>query len=215
MSRDSCLKVIEEYRQDGGEAGICDEASEYIEEGFDVTVKLTDGTDNPFQVLLSKSVELRKQENPQRVFKDDAERKSEEELMKLPTFEDYVDKGLRSRPDYHVITTNILYYGCLMNLNFNAECMRTIGKESNGMFTSDDDQFKDASRQWWYFYKKILLIRSFILHNWDVPAPNWKDLMPERYYTGTILSQEDFKAYMLKPKEGVNVLPAEKIPENI
>lgn len=216
MSVESLKKVISDYIVDGGNVDNAEEAFQYINEGFDVNKKLDNGNENPFSEVLKDAVVMRaKRENGVAVDVKTlrAERKKDEELMKLPTFEDYVDNGLRTRPEYHVISTNILYYGCLMNLNFNAECIRKITKESSGLFKSSDTEFETAQKEWWYFYKKIILLRSFMLHNWDIPAPQWGDLLPERFYCGTLLSQEDFKEYMVKGGPGINVLKPDVMKE--
>ena len=124
-------------------------------------------------------------------------------------FEDWVIQGMSKRPDCHAIKTNVVFYACMSNIGSYADALREVSKKSSGMFKAETNEFKDAQKDWWFLYKKILILRSFLLHFFDFPAPNWKELMPERLYCGTLLSEEDFNTYMQKPSQGLEV----KTPE--
>ena len=126
------------------------------------------------------------------------------------SFEDWVDTCLKQRPDYIVLKTNVLYYGCMVNLSFSRAALLQLAKENNGMLKAETAEFDQAQKQWWYYYRKIMLLRSFLLRMFDVPAPNWKDdIIPEREYCNILLSQEDFTKFILQEGSGMSVQKAE------
>merc|ERR1719421_73047 len=75
------------------------------------------------------------------------------------------------------------------------------------MCGEDTDEFKKAQQEWWFYYRKIMALRSFFLMYFDIAPPNWKaDIMPERKYCGVLLSDEDFKKFLTKEGSGMKKL---------
>lgn len=131
---------------------------------------------------------------------------SDEEKPKRPTFEDWCDEVIKKREDYVVIRTNVIYYGVSVNLTFARLVLLQIGKKYNGMCAEDSEDFQKAQQEWWYYYRKIMNLRSFLLNYFDIPPPNWKeDIMPERQYCGVLLSEEDFAKFLTKDGSGMRV----------
>lgn len=125
----------------------------------------------------------------------------------LPCFEDWVDRKIRPREDYVVLRTNVLYYGTMVNLTFIRENLITLSNEHNGMRPVDSEEFKIAQKHWWYYYRKMTILRAFVLQYFDIPPPNWADeIMPERNYCRVLLSQEDFKEFITAKGSGMTTL---------
>jgi hypothetical protein len=129
---------------------------------------------------------------------------------KLPSFEDWCDAKIRGREDYVVLRTNVLFYAILANLSFSRAVLIQLGKENNGMLESDSEEFKKVQTEWWFYYRKIMLLRSMLLRYFDIPAPDFKnEIMPERLYCGVLLSEEDFGKFLTKEGSGMVKMKAE------
>ena len=121
-------------------------------------------------------------------------------------FEDWCDLKLKTRPDYFVLRTNVLFFGTMVNLTFARAALLELSKENGGMLKADTAEFKEAQQQWWYYYRKVMTLRSFVLRYFDLPAPNWQtEIIPERDYCGVLLSEEDFLKFLTDEKSGMKL----------
>jgi len=121
-------------------------------------------------------------------------------------FEDWCDSKLKTRPDYFVLRTNVLFFGTMVNLTFARAALLELSKENEGMLKADTVEFKEAQQQWWYYYRKVMTLRSFVLRYFDLPSPNWKtEIIPEREYCGVLLSEEDFVKFLTDEKSGMKL----------
>jgi len=121
-------------------------------------------------------------------------------------FEDWCDLQLKTRSDYVVLKTNVLFFGTMVNLTFARVALIDLAKENGGMLKADTEEFKVAQQQWWYYYRKVMVLRSFVLRYFDLPPPNWKtEIIPEREYCGVLLSEEDFLKFITDEKSGMKV----------
>lgn len=138
---------------------------------------------------------------------------SEEELKKkLPTFEDYVDTVLTARPD-HINVMAEGFYG-----QFTSEMLRrrldimNLSQKHSGMFKEDTDEFKEKQKAWWFYYKKIMILRAFVLQYYGITPPVWKkEILPERLYCGTMLSEEDLYKFLVKEGSGLTVMKEDSV----
>ena len=136
---------------------------------------------------------------------------TEEEIRKRPSFEDWCDKTIRGREDYVTIRMNVMYYAVMSNMSFSRQVLIKLSSENQGMKDADTPEFKTALNEWWYYQRKIMLLRSFVLRYFDIPPPNWKqDILPERLYCGVVLSSEDFHKLLTRSGSGMEV----KAPES-
>lgn len=134
------------------------------------------------------------------------------EKIEKRSFEDWCDHQIRERPDYVVLRTNVLWYGSLVNLTMSRANLISIGKEHGGMRKADSEEFKEAQKIWWYYYRKIMVLRSFVLRYFDIPAPNWRDdILPEREYCGVLLSEEDFQKFLTEEGSGIKIQKPESV----
>ena len=132
------------------------------------------------------------------------ETETETEKRDRPTFEDWCDKAIRGREDYVVLRTNVIFYGVMSNLSFCRAVLIQLGKENNGMQKEDSPEFRKVQTEWWYYYRKIMTLRSFLVRYFDIPSPNWmKDLIPDRLYCGVLLSEEDFLKFVTEEGSGI------------
>jgi hypothetical protein len=129
---------------------------------------------------------------------------SEKEIRQRPSFEDWCDRAIRDREDYVVLRTNVIFYGVMSNLSFCRAILIQLGKENNGMQKEDSPEFRKVQTEWWYYYRKIMTLRSFVLRYFDIPEPKWMiDLLPDRLYCGVLLSEEDFLKFVTKDGSGI------------
>ena len=129
---------------------------------------------------------------------------TETEIQKRPSFEDWCDSKIRGREDYVVLRTNVIYYGVMSNLSFCRAVLIQIAKENNGMQKEDSPEFRKVQTEWWYYYRKVMTLRSFLVRYFDIPAPDWmKDILPDRSYCGVLLSEEDFLKFVTADGSGI------------
>ncbi len=129
---------------------------------------------------------------------------AETEIRKRPTFEDWCDGKIRVREDYVVLRTNVIYYGVMSNLSFCRAVLIQIAKENNGMQKEDSPEFKKVQAEWWYYYRKVMTLRSFLVRYFDIPSPDWmNELIPDRLYCGVLLSEEDFLKFVTHKDSGI------------
>lgn len=129
---------------------------------------------------------------------------TEKEIQKRPSFEDWCDRAIRDREDYVVLRTNVIFYGVMSNLSFCRAILLQLGKENNGMQKEDSPEFRKVQTEWWYYYRKIMTLRSFLIRYFDIPTPNWmQDLLPDRLYCGVLLSEEDFLKFVTQDGSGI------------
>lgn len=132
-----------------------------------------------------------------------------------PTFEEWYTKGLATRPDYTENRSQVLYYALLTGIEHRRMIIRQLSKKNFGANEEESEEFKDIQRSWWYHYTKLMHLRSMVLQMYDIPLPNWRELMPENEYCGVCLSAEDFKKYMSDPpKDIARVLEGEEMGED-
>lgn len=125
-------------------------------------------------------------------------------LSGLPSFEDWVDRKIRKRDDYAILRMNVIYYGSLVNISFSRAALVELAVKHNGMTVEESDEFRQAQKEWWYYYRKITILRAFVLQYFDLPPPNWKEeIMPEREYCRVLLSQEDFQKFVTAKGSGM------------
>lgn len=128
----------------------------------------------------------------------------------LPSFEDWIDAKLRTREDYTVLRMNVLYYASFANLSFARVSLIDIADRHSGMAPAESPEFRAAQKEWWYYYRKVTILRSFILQFFDIPPPNWaEDIVPERMYCKVLLSEEDFKKFVTAEGSGMHLLKPE------
>jgi hypothetical protein len=136
--------------------------------------------------------------------KTETENETEVEILKRPSFEDWCDRTIRGREDYVVLRTNVIFYGVMSNLSFCRAVLLQLAKENNGMQKEESAEFRKVQTEWWYYYRKIMTLRSFLVRYFDIPSPNWmKDLIPDRLYCGVLLSEEDFLKFVTDEGSGI------------
>lgn len=131
-----------------------------------------------------------------------------EEEMK-PSFDEWMDKTLMQREGNDLVRANTLYYGLRANMAVFQQALRKMAKEDSGKFDEDSPDFEKTQKEWHYMYNKIIILRSFAIHFYDLPMPLLDELMPEHIYCGTLMHKEDFAKYMQKPPEGFKVMKPE------
>ena len=138
----------------------------------------------------------------------------EEELRARPCFEEWCDNKIKNREDYVVLRTNVVYYGVMSNLTFCRTVLISLAKENNGMVKEDSPEFRKIQAEWWHYYRKIMVLRSFLVRYFDIPTPDWlNELLPERLYCGVLLSEEDFLKFITAEGSGIK-LEKQETPED-
>lgn len=125
---------------------------------------------------------------------------AEEELKKLPAFEQYLVQAVSSREDSSDLMARILWLGVMTEFHRHRSLLQDISVKNFGKYSSEQEEFKDLQREWWYYYSKISVLRAFALRMYDIRAPDWKEILPERYYCGVLVSSEDKENYERAPE---------------
>ena len=60
-----------------------------------------------------------------------------------PSFEDWMDTKIQSRPGNELVRGNTLYYDLKANLAIFQEALRTMAKEKSGAFSAESEDFKE------------------------------------------------------------------------
>lgn len=134
-----------------------------------------------------------------------------DERYNLPTFEDWIHKRLDTLPENQswMVKSSAMFYGLMHTLTLIRLNLRKIALENNGLKErpEDSEEFKKAMKEFYYFYQKVMLIRSFILRYYDFLPPNWAtEICPEKFYCGVLLSDEDFEKVLCAPESGLTKL---------
>lgn len=119
---------------------------------------------------------------------------TEAELRELPTFEEYFKKQMEQRENFVQIQCSGLYFPLLAQFFFLRQVLTEISKNST-TFETESEEFTNEQKAWWAHYVQLMALRAFVLHFYFVPAPNWYEIIPERYYCGVTISKDDFEAF--------------------
>lgn len=120
-----------------------------------------------------------------------------------PSFEQWVVEGVISqREDKGQIMADLLFTALMGHIHMTRKALLEVSKDAFGKHPEDSDEFKKAQEEWWHFYERMMVLRSFLLRIYRFPLPNWDELLPEREYIGVVLSEEDFKKFVTKPPKG-------------
>jgi len=147
----------------------------------------------PNSPLLS---EEEKQDDEKRLrFKEEEDKKKN-----LPMFETWFNSKMSTHPDYINISNTAYYYGTLTEMRIRRVCLLELSRAMNGKLEAESEEFKNAQKDWHFQYLKLQVLRSNTLQYYGVVNPNWQlEIMPERYYCGSLLSSEDFEKFVLGP----------------
>ena len=118
-----------------------------------------------------------------------------------PTFEQWLAKAIEQRGSEAntIIKGRVFYYGVMTELAINVTNLRKLS-EKPGTYSEDDPEFEKIQREWWFCYGQINVMRSFMLTYYQLNPPNWaEDILPDREYVGCLLSEEDFRKYVVNP----------------
>lgn len=130
--------------------------------------------------------------------------KIEDPRYNLPTFEEWFKDTLSKRKDapfyFDELTLQVLFNA----LHKHQYVLQKIAKDHNGFVEKEtDEQFELVQKEYSYWYAKLNLIRGFLLQYYHVQPPNWQtEILPEKYYIGCLLNEEDFIEFVTK--HGVN-----------
>lgn len=140
---------------------------------------------------------------------------TDEELLKLPSFSDYVVQTINKLPpkDQSGLKNTAIYLPFLIDMDALVFSIRDISNKS-ALYKEDDDEFKLLQRDWWMLNEIIHTMRIAILKRFNIPPPNPNSLMPDRLLFGTLLSEEDYVFFIAKnlPSNGI-IHKGEKVPE--
>jgi len=142
-------------------------------------------------------IEVEKSDDDEKrvTFKIDEQKKKE-----LPTFEIWINSKLVGHPEYLDISNTALYYGFLTEMRLRRAALITLSQSLSGKLAAESDEFKEAQKQWHFNYLKMQILRSNALQYYGIVPPNWStEIIPEKYYCGSLLSTEDFEKFVLGP----------------
>ncbi len=122
-----------------------------------------------------------------------------EEEKNRPCFEDFVDVDMRQRPDGPEKRNWGAWLTLLTLLNKLCADVRQISLLT-GKYKDDTEDFRRVQAEWWSRYSAILRTREYMCGApWNCRRPLKGELMPERFYCGLLLSQEDADKYFTSP----------------
>lgn len=135
---------------------------------------------------------------------DSTEPKVEDPRYELPTFEEWFKNVLSKRPDASFYFDELTLQVMFNALHKHQHILQKIAREHNGFVEKETDaQFEMVQQEYAYWYSKLNLIRAFLLQYYHVKAPNWQtEILPEKYYIGCLLNEEDFIEFVTK--HGIN-----------
>lgn len=133
---------------------------------------------------------------------------SKKELL---SFEAWFDQKMVENPNGPDIACSGMYVACMAHLRAHRCAMISIAHKNNGMLESNDEKFKSVQKEWCANFQQIMILRQCLLFYFHFNPPPWKELMPEREYFGTLLSEEDYLKFLTD--RGFKLLKPETIDE--
>lgn len=129
--------------------------------------------------------------------------KRKESLCDEPkrTFEQWLGDCISKRgPEANnQIKGRVFYYGCLTEISALVLRIRAISENSN-VFESEDSEFEEKQREWWFCFAQLQLMRGFLINYYRLQPPQWEEeIVPDNEYMGVLLSKEDFRKFVRKP----------------
>lgn len=118
-----------------------------------------------------------------------------------PSFEEYVSEVVGSRENGADEKTKLIYMAFMLEMRANADhCRRVTALE--GEFAEESEEFKTSQKYFWFYYKRLTIVRSCVQVYYGL-HPDWRhDVQSEHVYLGRLTSKEDTDRYMRAPPPG-------------
>lgn len=135
----------------------------------------------------------------------------ESQLKTLPTFEDWIGDILTHHHPWYKGAEALLqrtFWSVIDDISFLRYELMKICEETNGLMKQNDKEFVKMQERWQECYQLMCVSRAYLMRRYMIRPPNWKtQIMPERYYCGVLLDEEDFKRFLKKDPKCKEMTP--------